>query len=286
MSVDAFKEISVKTNVKPLKAPKDSFAKAESKENGMSSETKLAIALTSLAAVGLATFAILKRGKGINAIGSATSSLKKDVLNCNIKPPKIQDIPSDIELVHRYTPIRGTSVNPMEIQYARIMADIERNPETLQRYNEVISGLQNTVSQIGKKVSEICPGETFDVAKPHLDRAIRQKRYFSMPGNIKNGYCGKDPLLYKAAREEAVDIIFGYRLLSPLQNGGTESKLLNGLRSKYSSISAKDNEFINSCIEKLKPEDALCCGANSKFHAYELARLGKIFREAMNISVA
>ena len=255
-------------------------------EKKMSTEAKIAIALSSLAAVGLATFAILRKGKGAGAVREAAGNLKKDVLGYKVKPPKIDDIPKGVGLVHKYTPIRGTrGINPMEIEYARIMADIERSPETLKRYNEVISGLQDTAAQIRKKIKEICPKEGFDAPKPHLDRVIRQKRYFSMPGNIKKGYCGKDPLLYKAAREEAIDIMLGYRLLSPLQNGGRESKLLNGLRSKYNAISAKNNSFIDECIERLKPEDALCSGPDSKFHAYELARLGKIFREAMNIAV-
>ena len=256
-------------------------------EKKMSAEAKIAIALSALAAVGLATFAILRKGKGASTVREVAGNLKKDVLSYNVKPPKIDDVPKDIGLVQKYTPIRDArGVNPMEIEYARIMADIERNPETLKRYNEVISGLQNTATQIKNKIKEICPEEGFEVPKSHLDRIIRQKRYFSMPGNIKNGYCGKDPLLYKAAREEAIDIMFGYRLLSPLEIGGRESKLLNGLRSKFNTISAKNNSFIDECIERLKPEDALCSGPDSKFHAYELARLGKIFRETMNITVS
>ena len=189
----------------------------EKQDKGISKKSKIAIILGSLAAAGLAAFIFLRKGRGINSVRNAADSLKKDVLSYNIKPPKISDIPADPEVV------RLNADFPLEVEYAKIMADINRDPGTLQRYNEVISGLQDTATRIGNKIHEICPNERFGADEHMLNRVIRQKRYFSLPGNVQNGYCGKDPLLYRAAREEGIDIILGYSLLAPLQNGGKES---------------------------------------------------------------
>ena len=248
------------------------------KENHLSSKAKIAIGITALSVIALTAYALLRRGRGVSSVRNAANNLRREASH-NIRPPKISDIPPNPDLVRNCTRF------PLEVEYARIMTDIERHPGTLNRYNEVISGLQDTARQIGNKVRAICPGETFTVDRRQLDRTIRQKRYFSLPGNARPGYCCKDPLLHKEAREEAMDIIFGYRLLSPL-NTESESKLLNALRSRYRSIPVRDNNFITECIERLRPEDAVCYGHESKFHAHELSRLGKIFREAMGIQVS
>lgn len=209
----------------------------------------------------------------------------KDILGYEIKPPKISDLEAGEEAL---------KTSKLEGEYDKIRQDIARNSEVQGRYNEIVGELKETAGEINKEFKAIVD-DGREYSGGVIERAILQKRYYSLnPDTTKKGYCCKDPLLYKEAREEAIDIQTGYHILEPYQNGGysmiddtaTNQELLSGLRKKYADkITEEDNKFIDECTEKLNCEYALCCGENSVMHASELARVGKIFREAMGIEV-
>ncbi len=218
-------------------------------------------------------------GSKIQSFLGGKNVMKADNLGYEIPAPKIDDIAPNLDTVARF----GQDY-PLEIEYQKISDDIQRNPNAQRRFNEVVSNLRNTASEINQKFKEVLPdGEDFEGGV--IERAILQKRYFSIPENKTENYCCLDPLLHRQAREEALDIQTGYHILEPLQSGGKENPLLNALRGKYQGISKEDNSFIDTCVQKLADDDALCCGHNSKLHAHELSRVGKIFREAMGIAV-
>lgn len=209
----------------------------------------------------------------------------RDSLPYEIQPPKISDLTPSKEALERSKYI------PLEAEYDKIRLDIERNPESKKRFDEIIRQLKDTSSELNDRFKSISQ-ECMDFEGGVIERAIYQKRYFSIPGNQREHYCCQDPLLYKAAREEALDIQIGYHLLAPFQNAQydivnntkSNTSLLDGLRAQY-DITPDNNQFINECIANLNFDGALCCGAQSRLHAYELARVGKIFREALGVSV-
>lgn len=225
----------------------------------------------------------------INSIKSPTQRInqaEKDILGYEIAPVKISDIRASEEAIER------SKYSPLEAEYDKIRQDIARNPNNQARYEEIITDLKNTAKEIDNEFQTIHK-EDKHYEGGVIERAILQKRYFSISGNEKEGYCCLDPLEYKKAREEAIDIQTGYYLLEPYQNGGRDffdnrknnTELLKGLREKYKEIKEEDSVFIDECIEKLNSEGAICAGHNSKLHAHELAKFGRIFREAMGISV-
>lgn len=91
--------------------------------------------------------------------------------------------------------------------------------------------------------------------------------------------------MYKEAREEIIDTYLGYTLLTPIQAQSKRqgSPIVDILRKAY-PINNDDNKFVDECISRMiKNDKAVPYGKNSAFHAYELAHLGKIFRQALGI---
>lgn len=232
-----------------------------------------------------------------------TAEAELDKLNYEIKKPKISDLTNDSDFMEHVD-----DEFPLQLQYNKVLYDIKRDKNTLKRYNEVEQILKDASSEIANKFQTIDNEVNSAVDKMDgldeftkellrdsskyfgvcTERAISQKRYFSMPGNQQEGYCCKDPLLSKEARAEIIDTYLGYDLLSPLRgsSGVKESPLLNALRNKYTISNDADNKFIDECISRMtsNPESS-ASGRNSSFHAHELAHLGKIFREAMGVIV-
>lgn len=282
MIVNSISNLNFKNNSNIANLRKATNLDDKSKEKQINTKT-LFVTIGAMSAIGLATYAILQKRNGTKLAVETVDKFKKDVLNYEIKPPKISDITIDAETA------RNVSEGgfPLEVEYLKIMEDIRRDENTYRRYNEVISSLRDTAFQIDEQFHRICLQDTgfMEYAHPHIERAVRQKRYFSALGEKQTQYCAKDPLLYKTAREEALDIQTGYHILEFAQSGN-ESWLLNVLMQNYgNSINDNDAKFISECVGKLKPAGAVCHGHDSKLHAHELARVGKIFREAMNIQI-
>lgn len=224
-----------------------------------------------------------------------------DNLGYAIKPPKINDIslPSDFgtnEIYSRY----NSEDFPLEKQYWKVLEDIKRDSNTNKRYKEVADSLNQTANKINNELAkyrnEIIQKNTEFGASEfeneygtrfsiNTERGITQKRYFSLPENQSADYCSKDPLLYKEAREEIIDTYLGYTLLTPIQAQSKRqgSPVVDILRKAY-PINNDDNKFVDECISRMiKNDKAVPYGKNSAFHAYELAHLGKIFRQALGI---
>ncbi len=239
--------------------------------------------------------------RGCGAIDEAI-----DKLDYNVKPAKIDDIslPDDFTTNEIYAYRWYDEDFPLQSEYWKISQDIQRDANTTRRYNEVAESLEETANKIDTELKkykdEIVRGNIDYKAKEwaqdlgtnfgiNTERAITQKRYFSLPNNQSEGYSGKDPLLYKEAREEIADTYLGYTLLVPIQGQNKKrqgSPVINVLRREHPITNSEDNKFIDECVLRMTSNnDARCHGHGSVFHANELARLGKIFREAMGIEV-
>lgn len=259
---------------------------------------KKTIITTALIASGVAAagiYFITKKSKAAQQVTNAVKKIpKSDKLSYEIKPPKIDDIkaPKSLEEYAEF---------PLEAEYDKIKIDITRNKNTQKRYKEAGEYVAQAYDECVQKTNLIKEGKPYDKTEPFsltnedfnrnplIQRGIPQKRYFSLEGNKQEGYCGLDPLLYKEAREEIVDTYFGYNLLSDIYlpeifGEKRNPKALNPLIEKL-TLSEENTKFINECIEKAARENAVCSGHNSVLHAFELAHVGKIFREALGITV-
>ncbi len=126
-------------------------------------------------------------------------------------------------------------------------------------YNEVTESLQETAHKIDAELkkyrNQIVQGNIdfkikqwaqnlgtdFDI---NTQRAIAQKRYFSLPNNQGKGYSDKNPLLYKKARKELADTYLGYTLLAPIKGQYEKrqcSPVINILRRKHPITNSNDN---------------------------------------------
>ncbi len=313
----AAKTSSIKTQNQSQKPAQnsDSTKPAQKTKKGSTKKILITAGLALAALAGI--YAIAKSGKGKEKVQEAAQNVTSEItqnnkatnaaesmldkLDYEIKEPKISDLVNDSEFMQHVD-----EEFPLQLQYNKILYDIRRDENTLKRYNEVEKILADASSEIGEKFRAVESDINSAVDKIdnlneydrkwlknsskgfgiNTERAISQKRYFSMPENKQDGYCCKDPLLSKEAREEIVDTYLGYTLLSPFSYPGVESPLLNTLRNKYTISNNADNKFIDDCISRMTSHpEPKASGHNSLFHAFELAHLGKIFREAMGVAV-